>query len=226
MANKPANACKYIRVSYIINVVCLLHVSTTPVTIFREMHDKGCITKRIEPLHKYKIPSVKNMVKIKILKYNIRIKFLWLIQVCMESSLLLCKAPPWGWPQEWSKSVAGSVYKILLRAPYTLKLNCAKNCTKIWTECSLVKHRFPIRFVSFFVRCVSFLEMMPSWCRQINWGNCEIPWVSCAAVCVKDDCKGQFWGLRYCLSKLRSLLSFSVRCDVTQKKSLSLTESV
>jgi len=21
---------------------------------------------------------------------------------------------------------------------------------------------------------------MPSWCRQVNWGNCGIPWVSCA----------------------------------------------
>jgi hypothetical protein len=35
-------------------------------------------------------------------------------------------------------------------------------------------------------------------------------------LCVKDDRKGQFWGLRYCLSKLRSLFSFSVRYDVTQ----------
>jgi len=31
--------------------------------------------------------------------------------------------------------------------------------------------------------------------------------VNCAVLCVKDDWKGQFWGLRYCLSKLRSLLS-------------------
>ena len=29
-----------------------------------------------------------------------------------------------------------------------------------------------------------------------------------SSLCVKDDWKGQFWGLRYCLSKLRSLLSF------------------
>jgi hypothetical protein len=50
--------------------------------------------------------------------------------------------------------------------------------------------------------------MMPSWCRQINWGNCGIPWVNCAVLCVKDDRIGQFWGLRYCLSKLRSLHSF------------------
>ena len=55
---------------------------------------------------------------------------------------------------------------------------------------------------------IECLEMMPSWCRQVNWGNCRITWVNCAVLCVKDDCKGQFWGLRYCLSKLRSLLSF------------------
>jgi hypothetical protein len=42
-----------------------------------------------------------------------------------------------------------------------------------------------------------------------------ISWVNCAVLCVKDDWKRQFWGLRYCLSKLRSLLSFSVRYDVT-----------
>jgi hypothetical protein len=59
--------------------------------------------------------------------------------------------------------------------------------------------------------------MIPSWCLQVNWGNCVIPWVNCAVICVKDDWKGQFWGLRYYfLSKLRSLLSFSVRYDVTQ----------
>jgi len=50
--------------------------------------------------------------------------------------------------------------------------------------------------------------MIPSWCGQVNWGNCGIPWVNCAVMCVKDDWKRQFWGLRYCPSKLRSLLSF------------------
>jgi hypothetical protein len=40
-------------------------------------------------------------------------------------------------------------------------------------------------------------EMMLSWCRQVNWGNCGIPWVNCAVLCVKGDWKGQFWGLRY-----------------------------
>jgi len=47
-------------------------------------------------------------------------------------------------------------------------------------------------------------------------GNCGIPLVNWAVLCVKDNWKGQFWGLRYNLSKLRSLLSFSVRYDVTQ----------
>jgi hypothetical protein len=32
-----------------------------------------------------------------------------------------------------------------------------KNCTKNWTECSLAQHRFPIRFVSFFVSSVCLL---------------------------------------------------------------------
>jgi hypothetical protein len=50
--------------------------------------------------------------------------------------------------------------------------------------------------------------MMPSWCRQVNWGNCGITWVNYEVLCVKDDWKGQFWGLRDCLSKLRSSLSF------------------
>jgi len=57
---------------------------------------------------------------------------------------------------------------------------------------------------------------MSSCCRQANWGNCGITLVNYAVLCVKDVCKGQFWGLRYCVSKLCSLLSLSVRCDVTQ----------
>jgi len=34
---------------------------------------------------------------------------------------------------------------------------------------------------------------MPSSCRQVNWGNCGIPWVNYAVRCVKDDWKRQFW---------------------------------
>jgi hypothetical protein len=63
---------------------------------------------------------------------------------------------------------------------------------------------------------IKCLELMPSWCRQVNWGNCGIPCVNRAVLCVKDDWKGQFWSLRYCLSKLCSLLSFSIRYEVTK----------
>jgi hypothetical protein len=44
---------------------------------------------------------------------------------------------------------------------------------------------------------VECLEMMPSWCGQVNWGNCGIFWVNCAVLCVKDDWKGQFWRMRF-----------------------------
>jgi len=36
-------------------------------------------------------------------------------------------------------------------------VNCVKCCTKNWTECSLAQHRFPIRFVSFFVSSACLL---------------------------------------------------------------------
>ena len=38
-----------------------------------------------------------------------------------------------------------------------MQFNCVKNCTKNWTECSLTQHRFPIRFVTFFVSSVCLL---------------------------------------------------------------------
>ena len=69
-------------------------------------------------------------------------------------------------------------------------------------------------------------ERMPSWCRQVNWGKCGIPWANCAVLWVKDDWKGQFWGQRYCLSKLRSLLSFFRQVSRHTAKPLSLTEGV
>jgi len=33
------------------------------------------------------------------------------------------------------------------------------------------------------------LEMISSWCPQENWGNCGIPWVNCAVLCVKKTGK-------------------------------------
>jgi hypothetical protein len=62
----------------------------------------------------------------------------------------------------------------------------------------------------FFVGSICLLVRVTMDKNKVNWGNCGIPWVNCTVLCVKVDWKGQFWGLRYCLSKLRSLLSFSV----------------
>jgi len=81
-------------------------------------------------------------------------------------------------------------------------------CTLRWTQES------PLFYSFWKVEC---LAMIPSWCRQVNWGKCGILWVNCAVLCVKDDWKEQFWGLRHWLSKMRSLLSFSIRYDVTQE---------
>ena len=72
-------------------------------------------------------------------------------------------------------------------------------CTLQWTQGS------PFFYSFWKVEC---LEMTPSWRRQVNWRNCGIPWVNRAVLCMNDDWKRQLWGLRYCLSKLRSLLSF------------------
>jgi hypothetical protein len=33
------------------------------------------------------------------------------------------------------------------------------------------------------------LETMPSWHGQVNWRNCDISWVNCAVLHVKDDWK-------------------------------------
>jgi hypothetical protein len=43
------------RVSYIVNVVCLLHFSATLVAFLREVHYKGYITEVFEPAQKCKI---------------------------------------------------------------------------------------------------------------------------------------------------------------------------
>ena len=50
---------------------------------------------------------------------------------------------------------------------------------------------------------VEYLEMMPSWCRQVNWGNCGIPWVNCAVLCAwkttgKDSSEACFFACQNC----------------------------
>jgi hypothetical protein len=48
MATKQTNAHKCIKLSYIVNIVCLLHVSATLVTILSEMRYKGWIYRDIK----------------------------------------------------------------------------------------------------------------------------------------------------------------------------------
>jgi hypothetical protein len=51
MVMKTTNAHERIKVSHMINTVCLLHVSTIAVTILREVHYTGYNTKVYEPMH-------------------------------------------------------------------------------------------------------------------------------------------------------------------------------
>jgi len=58
MITKPTNARRCIEVSYIINIVCVLFVSATLVTIHREVHYKGFV---YQPNHGCKILSFNNV---------------------------------------------------------------------------------------------------------------------------------------------------------------------
>jgi len=51
------------------------------------------------------------------------------------------------------------------------------------------------------------LEKIPSWCRQVNWGNCGIPWVNCAVLCAKDDWKNSS---EACASAFQNCAVYSV----------------
>jgi hypothetical protein len=70
------------------------------------------------------------------------------------------------------------------------------------------------------------LEMMPSWCRQVNWRKCGIPWVNCAVLCVKDDWKRTV--LRPGLLPVKTVQFTEIFHQVWRHtvKLLSLTESV
>jgi hypothetical protein len=59
------------------------------------------------------------------------------------------------------------------------------------------------------------LEMMPSWCRQVKWGNCGITWVNCTVLCERRleraDLRPELLPV-----KTEQFTQFSVRDDVTQ----------
>jgi len=64
MVTKSTNAHRCIELSYIINIVCILFVSATLVTIHREVHFKGWIYQVImvyEPNYRCKMLSFKNV---------------------------------------------------------------------------------------------------------------------------------------------------------------------
>jgi hypothetical protein len=55
VVTKPTNAYERTRVSYIINIISLLHVSATLVANLRGVHCKGHITEVFEPVHKSQV---------------------------------------------------------------------------------------------------------------------------------------------------------------------------
>ena len=62
------------------------------------------------------------------------------------------------------------------------------------------------------------LEMMPSRCRQVNWGNCGIPWVNCAVLCVwKTTGKDSFKAPAIACQNCAVYSVFSVRYYATHK---------
>jgi hypothetical protein len=74
MATNPIGALECIKyVFYITNLVCLLHVPATLMTILRKVRYRGWIYRDItevhEPMHRYKVPCFKNTW------FKIRIEF-------------------------------------------------------------------------------------------------------------------------------------------------------
>jgi hypothetical protein len=70
------------------------------------------------------------------------------------------------------------------------------------------------------------LEMMPSCCQQVNWGNCGIPCVNCAFLCVTDELEGQFWSLTLLPDETAQFTRFLSQVWRYTVKSLSLTECI
>jgi hypothetical protein len=53
MVMKPTVAYKHLRVSYLIHILCLLHVSAKTVAILRVLHYDGYMKKGFGSLHKF-----------------------------------------------------------------------------------------------------------------------------------------------------------------------------
>jgi len=68
---------------------------------------------------------------------------------------------------------------------------------------------------------IARIEMMSSWCRQVNWGNCGIAWVNCAVLCGNTVLSPALLPV-----KNGQFNQFSVRYDITQIYSLALRPNV
>jgi len=66
---------------------------------------------------------------------------------------------------------------------------CRMRNRKIWSKKWYLKRNIYQAMLICWMNCWEqmCLEMMPLWCRQVNGGNCGIPRVKCAVLCVKDD---------------------------------------
>jgi hypothetical protein len=91
MVTKATNVHKCIKLSYTINIVCLLHVSAPLVAVSREMDYKRQthqeITNVCEPTHRRNILNFNN-IWLKIHTYNVKYRQNFvIIQECNQSSM-------------------------------------------------------------------------------------------------------------------------------------------
>ena len=100
-------------------------------------------------------------------------------------------------------------------ASWCRQVNCG-NCGINWVNCAVMcvkddLKKTVLRPVLLPVKTTQFFRQV--WCHRgvgrINWGNCGIPWLNCAVLCVwKTTWKGQFWDLRYCTVKTAQFTQF------------------
>jgi len=86
-----------------------------------------------------------------------------------------------------------------------VQFNCVKNCTKNWTECSLAQHRFPIRFVSFFISSV-FLIVRVNMVDKNKAVVCCLLATSAIMLSKKEKRKPKMWSKKW-------HLKMNIPCD-------------